>query len=85
MKHWMFNCREISHLVSLSLDEKTPWHRRMGIKFHLMMCRYCARFEQQLKTIHRTLGSIGRVEAGKDITPMSEARKQAIKQLLTQK
>lgn len=85
MKHWMFNCREISSLLSQTLDENTSWPRRMGIKFHLMMCRYCARFEMQLNIIHQTLATIGSVDAVKDITPMSDQRKQSIKQLLKDK
>lgn len=51
MKMWIFNCREVSRLVSESMDREMSLGQRLGIRFHLLMCRYCARFGQQLKRI----------------------------------
>jgi transcriptional regulatory protein LevR len=48
MKHWMFRCDEVSQKVSRSLDVSLPFHHRMAIRMHLLMCRYCARFRRQL-------------------------------------
>lgn len=48
MDHWMFNCKEVSQKVSESLDRKMPLVQRMLIRVHLLMCRHCARFLQQL-------------------------------------
>ena len=48
MKHWMFNCQKISHLVSESLDRKLPLYQRMGMRIHLMMCKFCSRYQEQL-------------------------------------
>lgn len=47
----MFNCKEVSHKVSESLDRKLPLLERMMIRMHLMMCRYCARFHRQLRWV----------------------------------
>jgi len=55
MSHWMFNCREVTRLMSDGLDRKVPFHRRMGIRFHLLMCRFCARYLKQLKTIRELM------------------------------
>ncbi len=44
----MFNCKDVSQRVSESMDRSLPLHHRMMIKIHLMMCKYCARFKQQL-------------------------------------
>lgn len=44
----MLSCKEISQLVSLSLDESLPIWRRMQVRMHLFLCRFCARFRQQL-------------------------------------
>ena len=30
------------------MDRTLPLHQQMMIKIHLMMCKYCARFKQQL-------------------------------------
>ncbi|BBO69410.1 hypothetical protein DSCA_33400 [Desulfosarcina alkanivorans] len=48
MTHWMFCCRDVSQKVSQSLDGPLPFHHRMAVRIHLMMCRYCARVRRQL-------------------------------------
>jgi hypothetical protein len=55
MKMWMFNCKEVSQLVSQSMDRELSFTKRMGIRFHLMMCRHCARFVQQLELIRQMI------------------------------
>lgn len=55
MNHWMFNCRDISDLISRSYDEPLPLRVRMGIKIHLMMCRLCTRYKNQLDLIQDAL------------------------------
>lgn len=47
----MLTCREASKRVSLSMDQKLPVHLRIGLWFHLAMCRYCRRFRKQLHII----------------------------------
>ncbi len=48
MSHWMFSCKEVTQLVSKSLDRKLPFYRRFLIRMHLYMCKYCFRFDKQL-------------------------------------
>ena len=48
MTHWMFNCKDVSHKISESMDMHLPYQQRLLIRFHLLMCRYCARFRRQL-------------------------------------
>lgn len=48
MSHWMFSCKEITQLVSESLDRRLPFYRRFLIRMHLYMCKYCLRFDKQL-------------------------------------
>ena len=48
MGHWMFECKQISELVSQGMDCKLPLRRRIGIRFHLMMCKFCTRYQKQL-------------------------------------
>lgn len=53
MNHWMFRCKDVSEKISLSLDVTLPLYQRMAIRFHLMMCRYCARFRRQLVMLRK--------------------------------
>jgi hypothetical protein len=44
----MFRCNDVSQKVSQSLDARLPFHHRIAVRMHLLMCRYCARFRRQL-------------------------------------
>ena len=58
INHWIFRCKDISALVSRSMDEKLPLHQRLGIKFHLMMCHLCRKYKNQLTLLGAALKSI---------------------------
>lgn len=45
----MLNCKNATKLLSESLERPLPLSHRMGLKMHLLMCRFCARFEKQIK------------------------------------
>jgi len=49
--HHLFglSCQDITRLVSESMDHTLPYHQRVKIRIHLIMCKYCARFEKQIK------------------------------------
>jgi thioredoxin-related protein len=51
----MFNCNEVSQKVSESMDRVLPFHQQMMIRFHLQMCKYCARFRDQLLLIRKAI------------------------------
>ncbi len=55
MIHWMFNCKEVSKKVSLSMDASLPGHHRLMITIHLLMCKYCNRFRKQLLIIRQAV------------------------------
>ena len=44
----MLSCKEVSRLVSESLDRKLPWRQRIGVWLHLMMCRLCFGFRKDM-------------------------------------
>ena len=45
----MLRCREISKLVSESMERELSWRQRWQVWTHLMMCRLCAGFARQLR------------------------------------
>ena len=49
----MRSCKDISALVSESMERKLPLSRRIAIRMHLLMCNYCSRFERQLKFLRK--------------------------------
>ena len=54
MNHWMFKCKEVSRMISDSMDRKLPLHHRVMIRIHLAMCKHCSRFRRQLLLIRET-------------------------------
>ena len=48
---WMYNCKEVSEMVSESMERALPFYQRVLICIHLLMCNYCARCKEQFETI----------------------------------
>lgn len=73
------NCQKISRMVSDSMDRKLPLYQRLGIRMHLLMCKYCYRYRKQLfflrKVIQKTTDWD---EATGAETPMPEAARERI-------
>ena len=51
----MSNCREVTRLVSESLDRKLPLSQRIGVRFHLLMCNLCPEAKKQMLFIRETM------------------------------
>ena len=47
----MLNCKDTSHLASESHERSLSAVELIGLKFHLMICKGCRGFSQQLKLI----------------------------------
>jgi hypothetical protein len=86
MLHWIFNCREVTRLVSESLDRKLPLRQRFGIRVHFMMCKLCPEAKRQMLFIRQAMRRITleSTEPEPDISLSPEARER-IKRTLKQK
>ncbi|NOZ02325.1 MAG: zf-HC2 domain-containing protein [Deltaproteobacteria bacterium] len=51
----MLNCREATRLADEALEHRLPLGSRIGLKLHLMMCRYCNRYNTQVRFIHEAM------------------------------
>ncbi len=49
--HWMFSCKDVSQLLSESMDRGLPFYQRLLMRMHLLMCKYCARCREQFEVI----------------------------------
>ncbi len=50
---WMASCKETTELVSRSMDERLSFGDRMAMRMHLLICKNCMRFTQQLQDMRR--------------------------------
>ncbi len=63
----MLRCREISKLVSESMDRDLPFRTRMQVWMHLAMCRMCSGFARQMRAVRHALReNPERLAAGED-------------------
>ncbi len=51
----MMRCQDVTHLATDFLDGSLPWHRRAAFRMHLLMCRYCRTYLDQMRETLRRL------------------------------
>ena len=49
--HWMFSCKDVSQLLSESMDRSLPFYQRMLIRLHLLMCKYCSTLKEHFEAL----------------------------------
>lgn len=62
----MLSCKEITKLVSQSLDEPLPWRKRMEVWMHLNMCRLCSAFRRDQRELRERMTSERQGDAGQN-------------------
>lgn len=58
----MLSCKDATRLLSESMDHSLPLGKRVGVRLHLLLCRYCARYERQLLLIRETVRRLAATE-----------------------
>ena len=51
----MRSCKDVTQLLSEAMDRSLPLGKRIGVRFHLLICKFCARYERQLLLIRETV------------------------------
>jgi len=80
----MLSCREVTRLVSESLDRELPLRQRMSMKMHLMMCKLCSRYSKQLAGLREAvrLHSVREEDIDSYPASLSSEARERIKQAL---
>ncbi len=78
----MIKCKEASQLTSRALDNKLSFRERFALKLHLLICKYCKRFDKQLQKLNRAISSMNKnIENDTNIKLPSEAKARIVKSL----
>lgn len=78
----MIKCKEASQLASRALDCKLSFRERFALKLHLLICKYCKRFDKQLRKLSIAISSMNKnIENDTNIKLPSEARARIVKSL----
>jgi len=83
MKMLIFNCQRVARLVSESMDHKLSPGRRLGMRFHLLMCRHCARYQKQLLFIRGLFSSQHSLKGDSPTVTMDKSSKKRLRQILS--
>lgn len=51
----MLSCKDVTRLLSEAMDRSLPLGKRIGVRLHLLVCAFCARYERQLLQIRETV------------------------------
>ena len=81
----MLSCKEVSRLVSESLDRELSWRQRLSLRMHLLMCSLCSRFRRQmlfLSDAAHAFAAAGEANALPAHIRLSPEARQRIKQAL---
>lgn len=78
----MMKCKQASQLISQGLDVSLSKRERFALKFHLLICKYCSRFSQQLKMLNVAINNLGKqIEDDTSIQLPSESKARIVKAL----
>lgn len=58
----MLSCKDVTRLISESMDRSLPAGKRFGVRMHLLICRFCARYRRQLLLIRDAARRIASAE-----------------------
>ena len=79
----MLSCKEVSRLVSESLDRRLPIRQRLAIRMHLLFCRSCTQFRRQLLLIKDAVGHLqDDIEKAVSSSPLTQEARERMKKTL---
>ena len=72
----MLSCKQTSQIISQSLDRPLTMREHFALKLHLLICKYCKRFSQQVQTLHVAIKTmVSSIESNNSIKMPSMAKK----------
>jgi len=51
------SCGTAARLQSEALDHKLTWQQRLGLRLHLVLCKWCRRYGKQIGFVHNVVHS----------------------------
>ena len=51
------SCKTAARLQSEALDHKLTWRQQLGLRIHLLLCKWCSRYGKQIAFVHNAVHS----------------------------
>ena len=77
----MRSCKEVSRLISESLDRKLPLHHRLAVRVHLRYCKFCSRYQKQIIFMRNPAHRLSAEGAATGSTPVSSLSPEALESI----
>ena len=77
------SCKQASRLQSESLDRPLTFFERLGLRLHLLLCKWCRRYGKQLKFLRSAAHQCEDHQPGQKLSP--EARERIKQRLHSEK
>jgi hypothetical protein len=77
----MLNCNQTTQLVSQSLDRRLTLSERFELQLHLMLCKFCKRFSQQIKIMRVNMKTLINTIENDDTIKLPSSAKNRITEL----
>lgn len=83
----LLECQEVSRLITHSMDEPLTLRQRLLVRWHLLVCRYCRKFQKQLFWLRKILQSKSKMtdKVRTNDVGLSNEAKERIKEVLKRK
>ena len=78
----MLSCKQASQFISVSLDRPLTLRERIVLRLHLIICKYCKRFSQQLQTMCVAMATLAQSIENDNSIEMPVALKNSITKLV---
>ena len=60
----MISCKNVAKLLMSDQLQAQSWWRRMEVRLHLAMCRFCSRLARQVERLRSAARGVTQQEAG---------------------
>jgi len=70
----MLNCREVSELLSASLDRRLKLRERFALRQHLKLCRDCSNFSKSIRVLEQAFRNWLRGSSSERLSPEARDR-----------
>lgn len=75
-------CREAARAQSEQLDHPLPRMTRLGLRLHLLICKWCRRYGKQIRWLHQTAHNHEEKWMQADANTLSESARERMKRTL---
>ena len=82
MSTWT-SCKDAAKTVAEALERELPFHRRMALNFHLLICSACRRYRRQVVGMNRLIRRYVR-ESSQPVVELDSATRQRFVERLRQ-